>query len=133
MHYDVAIIGGGPAGSTVGSLLKLHNPDLEVAIFESARFPRDHVGESLLPATCEVLAEIGAWDKVEAAGFPIKLGGLYRWGITDDIYPLTFLRGAAYEDAPSIGASSIRSCWTTRRNWAAKFLRRLPFPASRLS
>ena len=100
MKVDVAIIGGGPAGSTVGSLLKLGNPDLEVAIFEGAKFPRDHVGESLLPATCGVLHEMGAWDKVEAAGFPVKLGGLYRWGVTDDIYSLTFLRGEPYEDTP---------------------------------
>lgn len=99
MKVDVAIVGGGPAGSTVGSLLKLGNQDLKVAIFEAAKFPRDHVGESLLPATCGVLHEMGAWDKVEAAGFPVKLGGLYRWGVTDDIYSLTFLRGEPYEDA----------------------------------
>jgi len=98
MKFDVAIIGGGPSGSTVGSLLKLSNPHLEVGIFEAARFPRDHVGESLLPATCGVLAELGVWDKVEAAGFPVKLGGLYRWGKTDDIYPLAFLRGEPYKD-----------------------------------
>jgi flavin-dependent dehydrogenase len=100
MKCDVAIIGGGPAGSTVGSLVKAQNPDLDVAIFEAARFPRDHVGESLLPACCAVLSEIGVWDKVEEAGFPVKLGGLYRWGVTDDIYPLAFLRGADYEDPP---------------------------------
>jgi len=100
MKCDVAIIGGGPAGSTLGSLLKLRHPDLDVAIFESAIFPRDHVGESLLPATCGVLAEVGVWDKVEAAGFPVKLGGLYRWGITDEIYSLAFLRGDPYENSP---------------------------------
>jgi flavin-dependent dehydrogenase len=100
MKCDVAIIGGGPAGSTVGSLLKKYSPQLDVAIFESAQFPRDHVGESLLPACCGVLAESGAWDKVEEAGFPVKLGGLYRWGATEDIYPLAFLRGEEYEDKP---------------------------------
>jgi len=113
MKCDVAIIGGGPAGSTVGSLLKLQNPALDVAIFEAAKFPRDHVGESLLPATCAVLAEIGAWDKVEAAGFPIKLGGLYRWGVTDEIYPLTFLRVAAYQDAPRPGKYEGQRALTT--------------------
>lgn len=97
---DVAIIGGGPAGSTVASLLKLQNPKLDVQIFESERFPRDHVGESLLPAACSVLKECGVWEKVEAAGFPVKLGGRYRWGVTDDVYALSFLRDAAYQDAP---------------------------------
>jgi len=98
MNYNVAIIGGGPAGSTVGALLKRLQPELKVAIFEGAKFPRDHVGESLLPATCEVLEEIDAWNKVEEAGFPVKLGGIYRWGQTDEAYPLAFLRGEEYED-----------------------------------
>ena len=98
MKFDVAIIGGGPAGSTVGSLLKRLNPELRIAILEGARFPRDHVGESLLPATCDVLQELGAWEKVEEAGFPVKLGGLYRWGRTDELYPLAFLQGEPYED-----------------------------------
>jgi flavin-dependent dehydrogenase len=103
MKCNVAVIGGGPSGSTVGSLLKIQNPQLDVAIFEAARFPRDHVGESLLPATAKVLSELGVWDKVEKAGFPVKLGGLYRWGQTEDVYPLTFLRGEPYEDSPRPG------------------------------
>lgn len=98
MKYDVAIIGGGPAGSTVGTLLKKQRPELRIGIFEGATFPRDHVGESLLPATCEVLYELEAWDKVEQAGFPVKLGGLYRWGLSDEIYDLAFLQGQVYED-----------------------------------
>jgi len=100
MKYDVAIIGGGPAGSTVGALLKRLQSGLKIGIFEAAKFPRDHVGESLLPATCEVLHELEAWDKVEEAKFPVKLGGLYRWGITDEVYPLPFLRGEPYQDPP---------------------------------
>lgn len=99
MKYDVAIIGGGPAGSTVGTLLKQMQPHLRVGIFEGAKFPRDHVGESLLPATTEVLHELGAWDDIERAGFPVKLGGLYRWGRTDELYPLAFLQGEKYQDA----------------------------------
>ena len=98
MKFDVAIIGGGPAGSTVGTLLKLLHPELKVGIFEGSKFPRDHVGESLLPATCEVLHELNVWDKVEKAGFPVKLGGLYRWGVTDEIYSLAFLQGQEYQD-----------------------------------
>jgi flavin-dependent dehydrogenase len=77
---DVLVIGGGPAGSTVGSLLRTYNPGLSVCIMDKEVFPRDHVGESQLPGVSNILAEMGCWDKVEAQNFPIKLGAVYRWG-----------------------------------------------------
>ena len=40
MDFDVAIIGGGPGGSTVGTFLRKYNPDLRVAIFEREKFPQ---------------------------------------------------------------------------------------------
>lgn len=89
--YDVAIIGGGPAGSTTGSLLRKYNPDLRVLILEKARFPREHVGESQLPAIGSVLNEMGCWDKVEAANFPIKIGASYTWGQTTEPWEFEFL------------------------------------------
>jgi len=93
MKCDVAIIGGGPAGATVGSILKQYNPSLDVVIIERELFPRDHVGESLLPAVTGVLDEMGVWDKVEAANFPVKLGATYRWGKKSDkdLYYFYFL------------------------------------------
>lgn len=48
-QFDVAIIGGGPGGSTTGTLLKKYNPGLKVAIFEREQFPREHIGESQSP------------------------------------------------------------------------------------
>jgi len=91
---DVAIIGGGPAGSTLGAFLRLYNPELKVTILEREVFPRDHVGESLLPYLMHVLAEMGAWDKIEAANFPVKVGGQYRWGVSDDLWSLDFITNA---------------------------------------
>ncbi len=98
--YDVVIVGGGPSGSTCGAFLKKYAPELKVAIFEREVFPRDHVGESLLPAVCKVLGEMGAWDKVEAANFPIKVGATYRWGATNDLWDFNFLPGHDFKDAP---------------------------------
>lgn len=80
--YDVAIIGGGPGGTTTGSLLKKYNPALRVLILEKEKFPRDHIGESQLPAISKVLQEMGAWERVENAGFPVKIGATYTWGNT---------------------------------------------------
>src|SRR5882672_3390678 len=79
-EYDVAIIGGGPGGSTLGSLLRKYEPSIKVLILEREVFPRDHIGESQLPPISVVLDEMGCWDKVEAANFPIKVGATFRWG-----------------------------------------------------
>ncbi|WP_275549654.1 NAD(P)/FAD-dependent oxidoreductase [Streptomyces sp. SUK 48] len=73
--YDVGVIGGGPAGSTMASYLAAAG--LRVAVFEGQVFPREHVGESLVPAVMPVLREIGVLDKIDAAGFPRKYGAAW--------------------------------------------------------
>ncbi len=88
---DVAIVGGGPAGSALGSLLRIHRPSLSVRILEREVFPREHVGESLLPYVCSVLNEMGVWEEVERANFPIKIGATYRWGTTHDLWDFEFM------------------------------------------
>jgi len=100
---DVLVIGGGPAGSTVASLLKKYSPGLDVLVVERENFPRDHIGESQLTAVCLVLNEMGVWEKVEAAGFPIKIGSTYRWGKTDDLWQINFLFDEDLKDAPRPG------------------------------
>jgi flavin-dependent dehydrogenase len=97
-HYDVAIIGGGPAGSTTASILKKYNPGLSVAVFERETFPRDHIGESLLPPISQVLYEMGAWDKIEAANFPIKVGATYRWGRRPELWDFEFVPVETFKD-----------------------------------
>ena len=97
---DVAIIGGGPAGATTGCLLKKYSPNLKVAIFEREDFPRDHVGESQLPPIMSVLDEMGCWDKVEAANFPIKIGATYRWGRTPELWHFEFLPNEWFKEEP---------------------------------
>jgi flavin-dependent dehydrogenase len=88
---DVAIVGAGPGGSTCGAFLKKYNPGMTVSIYERENFPRDHVGESLLPMVGNILHELGVWDRIESAGFPIKVGGTYRWGNTSDLWDFNFL------------------------------------------
>lgn len=84
-------MGGGPAGSSTACILKKYAPALKVAIFERENFPRDHVGESQLPPISGVLDEIGCWDKVEAANFPIKVGATYKWGKSPELWDFEFI------------------------------------------
>lgn len=95
---DVAIVGGGPGGSTCGAFLKKYKPSLKVGIFERENFPRDHVGESQLPVIGGILNELGAWDKIEAADFPVKIGATYRWGKTDDLWDFHFLPNGEFKE-----------------------------------
>ncbi|MGF1490558.1 MAG: NAD(P)/FAD-dependent oxidoreductase [Prochloraceae cyanobacterium] len=97
-NYDVAIVGGGPAGSTAGTLLKKYNPNLRVLILEKEKFPRDHVGESQLPQISDILEEMGCWDKVEAANFPIKVGATYRWGKDPQPWDFDFVPPEQFKD-----------------------------------
>ena len=110
---DVAIIGGGPGGSTCGGFLRKHNPNLRVSIFEREQFPRDHIGESQLPIVSSILAELGVWDRVEACGFPIKIGGTYRWGNSDDLWDFDFLPYGRFEDQPRPGTYEGQRAFTS--------------------
>lgn len=81
MPARIAVIGGGPAGATCAALLA--RAGHSVTLYEKARFPRYHIGESLAPAAQPILELSGALPKVEANGFLVKLGGLMRWGGED--------------------------------------------------
>jgi flavin-dependent dehydrogenase len=63
---DVAVIGGGPAGSTAATLLAKRG--FKVIALEKARHPRFHIGESLLPMNLPVFERLGVLDKVRALG-----------------------------------------------------------------
>lgn len=98
LKTDIAIIGGGPSGSTCGGFLKKYGPDTQVLILEREKFPRDHIGESQLPLIGSILHELGVWDRVEAADFPIKIGATYRWGTTENLWDFDFLPYGKFDD-----------------------------------
>ncbi|MGO9930286.1 MAG: NAD(P)/FAD-dependent oxidoreductase [Steroidobacteraceae bacterium] len=63
---DVAVIGGGPAGSTAAALLARRG--YKVIALEKAHHPRFHIGESLLPMNLPLFERLGVLDKVRALG-----------------------------------------------------------------
>jgi flavin-dependent dehydrogenase len=68
--YDVIVIGGGPAGASSASILAEHGH--RVLILEREKFPRYHVGESLIPFTYFPLERLGLVDRMKKSHFVKK-------------------------------------------------------------
>lgn len=69
-EYDVIVIGGGPSGTTAATLIAQHGH--KVALFERDRFPRFHIGESLIPQTYWVLKRLNMLDKMKGSHYVKK-------------------------------------------------------------
>src|SRR5437762_5463495 len=82
---DVVVIGGGPAGSTVSTLMAQQG--LKVELFERERFPRFHIGESLIPETYWVLKRLDMLPKMQKSHFVKK-------------YSVQFVNSRGKESAP---------------------------------
>ena len=70
--FDFAVAGGGPAGASAA--IALADKGHRVVLFEKERFPRFHIGESLLASANEAFEILGVMEQVAAANFPKKWG-----------------------------------------------------------
>lgn len=87
--FDVIVIGGGPAGSTLAALTAMQNH--RVLVLEKEFFPRYQIGESLLPSTIHGVCRLtGAADELAKANFPRKRGGTFKWGTSPDPWAFSF-------------------------------------------
>lgn len=68
--YDAIVIGGGPAGSTAGALLAEKGWD--VLILEKEKFPRYHIGESLMPYCYFSFERLGVLEKIKEMAWTEK-------------------------------------------------------------
>lgn len=77
VHADVVVIGGGPAGSSAAT--HLAQAGIDVVLLEKAQFPRNQVGESLIPHIWKFTDLTGVSDKIRQEGFLTKAGGITVW------------------------------------------------------
>src|SRR6476659_342853 len=68
--FDTIIIGGGPAGASSAAVLAEHGH--RVLLLEREKFPRYHIGESLLPFTFQPLQRLGLIDRMKQSHFVKK-------------------------------------------------------------
>ena len=73
--FDVGIIGGGPAGSSMAAYLA--KAGVNCVVFERDLMPRAHVGESLVPSSTRVFRDLDFLPKMEESGFPKKFGAAW--------------------------------------------------------
>ena len=74
-RVDAVVCGGGPAGSTFATLMARMGH--RAVVFEREKFPRFHVGESLLPWNVPLFERIGVLSKLKAAGPQVKRGARF--------------------------------------------------------
>ena len=68
--WDAIVIGGGPAGASSAAILAEYGH--RVLVLEREKFPRYHIGESLIPFTYQPLERLGLIPKMKASGFVKK-------------------------------------------------------------
>jgi len=86
--YDVVVIGGGPAGTTLAALLQKQGH--RCLVLESSTFPRYHIGESLIPHTYGTLERLGLLPKLRDSHFPVKHSVRFVPPSGDDAAPFYF-------------------------------------------
>ncbi len=75
--YDVAVVGAGPAGAALASVLA---PRYRVVLLDRLAEPLARIGESLIPAARRLLRDMGLLTAFEAQGYPAYLGNRSFWG-----------------------------------------------------
>ncbi|HEX5966041.1 MAG TPA: NAD(P)/FAD-dependent oxidoreductase [Pyrinomonadaceae bacterium] len=95
--YDVIVMGGGPAGSSVASMLAREGR--QVILFEKEIFPRHHIGESLMTDTYWTFRRMGLLDKLKASPFVRKYSVQFANAAGKESRPFYFFESVHHESA----------------------------------
>jgi flavin-dependent dehydrogenase len=93
--FDVVVIGGGPGGSATAGLLAKQGH--RVLVIEREKFPRYHIGESLITGSMPALELLGVRDRLDEMGFVRKYGGSLLWGRSQGTWDFRFVEASNYE------------------------------------
>lgn len=95
--YDVIVMGGGPAGSSIASMLAREGR--QVILFEKEVFPRHHIGESLMTDTYWTFRRMGLLEKLKASPFVRKYSVQFANSAGKESRPFYFFEGVHHESA----------------------------------
>src|SRR6185436_4785044 len=95
--FDVIVMGGGPAGSAVSSILAREGR--KVVVFEKERFPRHHIGESLMTDTYWPFQRMGILDKLKESPFVRKYSVQFANAMSKESRPFYFFEANPHESA----------------------------------
>lgn len=84
VDFEVGIIGAGPGGSAMAAYLA--KAGVRCAVFERDIFPREHVGESLVPSSTRVFKDLDFLEQMEEHKFPRKFGAVWTASQSSKLY-----------------------------------------------
>ncbi|HKP39146.1 MAG TPA: tryptophan 7-halogenase [Pyrinomonadaceae bacterium] len=87
---DVAILGGGPAGTATALSLRAHAPSLSVTLIEQSNYNALRIGETLPPSAQPLLEQLGIWSAFQKEGHLPAYGTCATWG-TDELFENEFI------------------------------------------
>ncbi len=110
--FDVIVIGGGPGGSGTAGLLAKRGH--RVLVLEREKFPRYHIGESLITGSMPALEELGLRERLDAMGFTKKYGGTLLWGKSQGTWDFRFTESSNYEYSYQVRRADFDAVLLTR-------------------
>lgn len=93
--FDVVVIGGGPGGSATAGLLAKKGH--KVLVLEKEKFPRYHIGESLITGSMPTLEALDLRERLDKMGYVRKYGGTLMWGRNQGSWDFRFNEASEYE------------------------------------
>jgi flavin-dependent dehydrogenase len=93
--FDVVVIGGGPGGSATAGLLAKQGH--KVLVLEKEKFPRYHIGESLITGSMPTLEALDLRERLDKMGYVRKYGGTLLWGRNQGAWDFRFTEASEYE------------------------------------